>query len=76
VDPPPTLPPDALATTPTAQPKVAMDGTVTKPPPQIAVVMQTDGGLNGQCWRAGATVLMDPEAADFYLAKGYAVRAK
>lgn len=58
--------PAAPAPTPAAAPK---------PPAQISLVMSVDGGLNGQCWRAGTTVVLDPEAADFYLSKGYATRA-
>ena len=53
-----------------------MDGTVTKPPEPITLLMNVDGGLNGQCWRAGQTVVLPAYAAAFYLAKGHGVRAK
>lgn len=44
-------------------------------PKPIPLLMARDGGLNGRCWRGGDTVLLDPTAADFYLAKGHATRA-
>lgn len=44
-------------------------------PKPITLVMSKDGGLNGQCWRAGQTVTLDPDAADWFLAGGHATRA-
>lgn len=54
-------------------------GDEPPPPPDpgpVLLLMNVDGGLNGQCWRAGQTVVMDSEAAGFYLAKGHGMRAK
>jgi hypothetical protein len=62
--------------------KVTAEVTTLVPPVKevvakpVALVMGTDGGLNGKCWRAGEVVMLDPEAADFYLAKGHAARVK
>lgn len=79
VEPPPPKPDDDPPPPPSGGPDPLPPGALviaTKPPAQIALVMSVDGGLNGQCWRAGQTVVMDPEAADLYLAKGYATRVK
>lgn len=72
----PPLPPDAVVSTTVDPPAKSMDGTVTKPPEPVTLLMNVDGGLNGQCWRAGQTVVLPAYAADFYLAKGHGVRAK
>lgn len=73
----PEMAPDLAAGAPAAPapPSAAAPKPAPKPPAQISLVMSVDGGLNGQCWRAGTTVVLDPEAADFYLSKGYATRA-